>query len=66
VLGAGTYSLKLRDSFEKLDELYAMKVPPRLFKKVVSELAKRNNAVELVDPVDSVPAKETGIPVEHV
>jgi hypothetical protein len=46
-------------SFEKLDELYAMKVPPRLFKKVAAEGMSRDNTGELVD-------KEGGISVEHI
>jgi hypothetical protein len=36
-------------SFEKLDELYAMGVPPRLFKKAAAEGMSRENAEELVD-----------------
>ncbi|KAK4033099.1 hypothetical protein C8A01DRAFT_40458 [Parachaetomium inaequale] len=46
-------------SFEKLDELYAMKVPPRLFQKVAVEGMSRDNAGELVD-------KEGGISAEHI
>jgi MFS family permease len=46
-------------SFEKLDELYAMKVPPRLFKKVAAEGMSRDNTGELVD-------KEGGISAEHI
>lgn len=46
-------------SFEKLDELYAMKVPPRLFKKVVAEGMGGSNAREFVD-------KEKAIAENHM
>lgn len=50
-------------SFEKLDELYAMKVPPRHFKKVTEEAARRSGDLELVD---AAKGGEGVVNVEHV
>ena len=44
-------------SFEKLDQLYAMKVPPRLFQKVAAEGMSRYDAGELVDKEGAITEK---------
>ncbi|KAH8906875.1 general substrate transporter [Coniochaeta sp. PMI_546] len=53
-------------SFEKLDELYAMKVPPRLFKRAASEVASRINTVDLAGPPEFDSTKEGVVRVAHV
>lgn len=53
-------------SFEKLDELYAMKVPPRLFKRAASEVASRINTVDLAGPPGFDSTKEGVVRVAHV
>lgn len=49
-------------SFEKLDELYAMKVPPRHFKRVVEEAARREATMAAGDGAEK---KGEGVVVEH-
>lgn len=55
-------------SFEKLDELYAMNVPPRLFKKAVEDSASRDDTLELGKQAECDPNKEGEgvVRVEHV
>ncbi|RSL52043.1 hypothetical protein CEP53_008225 [Fusarium sp. AF-6] len=52
-------------SFERLDELYAMNLPPRHFKKTVALLEDERNRSEPAHALRSMLAKEGEVSVEH-
>ncbi|RMJ10737.1 hypothetical protein CDV36_009624 [Fusarium kuroshium] len=52
-------------SFERLDELYAMNVPPRHFKKTVALLEDERTRSEPANALRSILAKEGEVSVEH-
>lgn len=52
-------------SFERLDELYAMNVPPRHFKRTVAQLDAERSQAEPVHALRSFLAKEGEVSVEH-
>ena len=53
-------------SFEKLDELYAMKVFPRQFEKVMQETGNDHIVPQLNNPARHMVSEKAGVQVETV